>query len=153
MNCSPQVSSLHGLLQAKILEWAAVSSSRGSSRHRDGTCIPCVPSFAGGFFTIEGSPYSCILGHFSGRCHHPEDKSKLLNMAHKSWLIIPLLTLVFLVSPFLPLSLPPFLPPLHPWIPVQLKIAPLTTCFFSPPLFHMTSSSWLENLLLLFFSC
>ena len=31
MDCSPPGSSVHGLLQARILEWAAMSSSRASS--------------------------------------------------------------------------------------------------------------------------
>ena len=30
-------SSVHGILQARILEWVAISSSRGSSQPRDGT--------------------------------------------------------------------------------------------------------------------
>ena len=34
-----QAHSVHGVLQAKILEWVALSSSRGSSQHRDPTCI------------------------------------------------------------------------------------------------------------------
>ena len=34
-DCSPPGSSVHGILQAKILEWAAISYSRGSSRPRD----------------------------------------------------------------------------------------------------------------------
>ena len=34
-NCSPLGSSVHGILQARILEWVAVSSSRGSSQPRD----------------------------------------------------------------------------------------------------------------------
>ena len=29
VDCSPPVSSLHGILQARILEWVAVSFSRG----------------------------------------------------------------------------------------------------------------------------
>ena len=32
MDCSPPVSSIHDIFQARILEWVAVSSSRGSSR-------------------------------------------------------------------------------------------------------------------------
>ena len=32
VDCSPPGSSVHGILQARILEWVAVSSSRGSSR-------------------------------------------------------------------------------------------------------------------------
>ena len=39
MDCSPPSSSVHELLQARILEWVAMSSSRGSSRPRDQTCI------------------------------------------------------------------------------------------------------------------
>ena len=36
----PLGSSVHGITQARILEWAAISSSRGSSRSRDWTHIP-----------------------------------------------------------------------------------------------------------------
>ena len=39
MGCSPLDSSVHGISQARILEWAAISSSRGCSRHRDQTCV------------------------------------------------------------------------------------------------------------------
>ena len=35
MNHDPPGSSLYGLLQARILEWVVMASSRGSSRHRD----------------------------------------------------------------------------------------------------------------------
>ena len=35
MNCSPPGFSVHGILQAKILEWVAISFSRGSSQLRD----------------------------------------------------------------------------------------------------------------------
>ena len=42
MDCSLPGSSVHGMLQAKILEWVAISSSRGSSSLRDRTCIFCV---------------------------------------------------------------------------------------------------------------
>jgi len=39
MDCSPPVSSVHGLLQARMLEGVAVPSSRGSSRPRDLTRV------------------------------------------------------------------------------------------------------------------
>ena len=35
-------SSAHGILQARILEWVAIPSSRGSSQPRNWTCISCV---------------------------------------------------------------------------------------------------------------
>ena len=44
MGCSPLDSSVHGISQARILEWAAISSSRGCSRHRDQTCVSRFPS-------------------------------------------------------------------------------------------------------------
>ena len=42
MDYCPLGSSLHGVFQAIILEWVAVSSSRGSSGLRDQTCISYV---------------------------------------------------------------------------------------------------------------
>ena len=39
MDCSPPGSSVHGFLRARILKWVVISSSRGSSRPRDWTCI------------------------------------------------------------------------------------------------------------------
>ena len=59
MDCSPPGSSVHGIFQARILEWVAISSSRGSSQPRDPTPSPAL---AGRFFTAEppGKPYSLI---------------------------------------------------------------------------------------------
>ena len=51
MDCSPPGSSLHGISQARILEWVAISFSRGSSRSKDRTCVSCVSCIAGRFFT------------------------------------------------------------------------------------------------------
>ena len=39
VDCSPPGSSIHGVLQARILEWVAVSFSRGSSQPRDLTQV------------------------------------------------------------------------------------------------------------------
>ena len=39
MNCSPPGSSVRGIFQATILEWVAISFSRGSSLHKEQTCI------------------------------------------------------------------------------------------------------------------
>ena len=35
VDCSPPGFSVHGILQARILEWVTISFSRGSSRPRD----------------------------------------------------------------------------------------------------------------------
>ena len=39
MDCRPSGSSVHGILQARILEWVAISFSRGSSRPSDRTQV------------------------------------------------------------------------------------------------------------------
>ena len=60
MDGSPPSSSVHGILQARILEWVAISFSRGSSQSRDQTQVSWV-SCTGGqiLFTTEppGKPY------------------------------------------------------------------------------------------------
>ena len=55
MDCSPPGSSVHGLLQARLPEWVAISFSTVSSRPRDRTLISCI---AGRCFTTEplGNP-------------------------------------------------------------------------------------------------
>ena len=50
---SPPGSSVHGISQARILEWVAMSASRGSSQPRDRTHVSGVSCTAGGFFTSE----------------------------------------------------------------------------------------------------
>ena len=49
LDCSPPGSSVHGILQARILEWVARPSSRGSSQSRNWTQVSCI---AGRFFTV-----------------------------------------------------------------------------------------------------
>ena len=49
VDCSPPGSSVHGILQARILEWVAISLARGSSRPRDRTQVSCI---AGRCFTL-----------------------------------------------------------------------------------------------------
>ena len=48
MDWSLPGSSVHGILQARILEWVVILFSRGSSQPRDQTQVSCI---AGGFFT------------------------------------------------------------------------------------------------------
>ena len=42
MDCTLPGSSIHEIFQARILEWVAISSSRGSSQSRDWTCTSCI---------------------------------------------------------------------------------------------------------------
>ena len=57
MDCSPQDSSVHRISQARILDWVAISYTKGSSQHRDWTCVSCIP-LSEGFFTT--SPTSLL---------------------------------------------------------------------------------------------
>ena len=55
MDCSLPGSSVHGILQARILQWVAIPSSRGSSQPRDQTQVSCI---AGRFFAIWATSQS-----------------------------------------------------------------------------------------------
>ena len=46
--CDPMDYTVHGILQARILEWADIPFSKGSSQPRVQTQVSCI---AGGFFT------------------------------------------------------------------------------------------------------
>ena len=51
MDCSLLGSSVHGTLQARILDWVAIPLSRGSFQPRNRTCVSCISCIAGSFFT------------------------------------------------------------------------------------------------------
>ena len=65
IDCNLPGSSVHGIFQARILEWVAISFSRGSSGlpgwedSQDWTCISCI---AGRFFTTE--PHGKLVALF-----------------------------------------------------------------------------------------
>ena len=42
INCSPPSSPVHGIFQTRILEWIAISSSRGPSRPKDQARVSCI---------------------------------------------------------------------------------------------------------------
>ena len=50
--CDPMDHTVHGILQARILEWVSFPFSRGSSQPRDWTQVSCI---VGGFFTSWGT--------------------------------------------------------------------------------------------------
>ena len=59
IDCTPPGSSVHGILQARILEWVAMPSSKGASQPRDRALIR-ISCIADGFFIAEplGKPNS-----------------------------------------------------------------------------------------------
>ena len=62
MDYSPPGSSVHWIFQARILEWLAISFSRGSSWPRDQTPVSHI---AGRFFIVWSTMHACMLSHFS----------------------------------------------------------------------------------------
>ena len=82
MHYSPPDFSVHGIFQARIQEWVAISFSRRSSSPRDWACASCVSCMAGRLFTTEppGKPvsmhpwlllstYSMSFGHLMWRAN------------------------------------------------------------------------------------
>ena len=60
MDCSLPASSVHGILQTRLLEWVTIPLSRGSSWPRDGTQVTAWLS------TAQNRLYLLDLGHFFG---------------------------------------------------------------------------------------
>ena len=56
-------SSVHGLLQARVPEWAVMPSSRESSRPRVQTCVSYFPAMADRFFITSTSWEACHLSY------------------------------------------------------------------------------------------
>ena len=78
MDCSPPGSSVHGIFQARILEWAAISFSRGSSQPRDWTQVSRI---TGRCFNLVLLLFNSILVPITG------SKS---NFIYKIYMIMPL---------------------------------------------------------------
>ena len=55
IDCSPPGSSVHGILQARILEWVAISFSRGFSRPRDRICVSYISCRDGRWVTTNAT--------------------------------------------------------------------------------------------------
>ena len=62
MDCSLPGSSVHGIFQARILEWVAISYSRGSCWPRDQNHALASPALTSGFFTTSTT---CKFGKLS----------------------------------------------------------------------------------------
>ena len=73
-DCSPPGSPVHGVLQARILEWVAIPFSRGSSRPRDRTWVSRI---GGRFFVTQATREALnkVIASLSGSSHrYPEGK-------------------------------------------------------------------------------
>ena len=94
MDCSPPGSSVHGILHARILEWGAISFSRGSS-HIQGL-NPCLLHWQADSSTLNhlGSPCMArwILNHWITRevplCAHFSNEESNVYLLGAAWRLI-----------------------------------------------------------------
>ena len=71
VDCSPPSSSVHGILQARILEWVAISFSRESSRHRDRTQVSHIASRRPGIICLCAiNFFQCLITKCSLHIRH-----------------------------------------------------------------------------------
>ena len=82
MDCSLPGSSVHGILQARITGWVAVSSSRGSSKPRDWTLSPAFQA------------NSSLLSHLGSPQPFPQNMKTNITHRRKCCYIL------FIISPF-----------------------------------------------------
>ena len=117
MACSLPISSVHGILQARILKWVAVPSSRGSSQPGDPAHISYVSALAGGFFT-SSTTCCCSVPQSCTTICDPMDCSTLCFLVLPiSWSLLKLMSIESVMpSNHLILCLPLFLPSIFPSI-------------------------------------
>ena len=60
VDCSPPGSSIHEILQARILEWVAISFSRGSSGPRDWTQVSRIVGRRFNLWATRADPYNSV---------------------------------------------------------------------------------------------
>ena len=80
MDCSPPGSSAHGILQARILEWFAISYSKGSSQPKDRTLVSWI---AGVFFTVWGTREALLN---TGLTLSPFTHNTFIAITNLSWI-------------------------------------------------------------------
>ena len=88
MDCSPPGFSVHGVFQARTLEWVSISSSRGSSWPRDWTRVSCI---AGGFFACWAIREAHLTNKTQSCSPRTLDGSKFKKKIHMQCKGIPLL--------------------------------------------------------------
>ena len=100
VDCSLLGSSVHGILQARILEWVAMPFSRGSSQPRNQTQVSCISCTAGRFSTAEPSgkpkPSSCKLAKMWTWFTCPNHINEFTRVAHTVTWVHPLPGVVLL---------------------------------------------------------
>ena len=71
MDCSPPGSFIHGIFQARILKWVAISFPRRSSRPRDRTQVSCIVSRCFNLWATRADPCNSVsYSYFLGKDLH-----------------------------------------------------------------------------------
>ena len=78
VDCRPPGSSVHGIFQARILEWAVISSFRGSSWPRDWTCVSCLLHWHAGSLPLAPSGKPPVLRGY-GQCYMRTGKQGVMD--------------------------------------------------------------------------
>ena len=74
MDCSLRGSSIHGIFQARVLQWVAISFSGGSSQPRDQIWVSCIASRC--FYCLSHKPMSLAPPALAGRFFTTEPPGK-----------------------------------------------------------------------------
>ena len=85
MDCSLPGSSNPGIFQARVLEWVAISFSRGSSWPRDWTQVSCIAGRRFTIWTTRESGYIQVCDGGSRQSEHQRSASKLRSLAFFVW--------------------------------------------------------------------
>ena len=143
MDCSLPGFSVHGTLQARILEWVAISFFRGSSRPRDQTQVSCI---AGRCFNLwatreaslkgAGKFYECIAAY------HESKTWDFPQIPILSGNLIPINFSQDTLSKTTSSFIPSFICYHSPWemtnyFPDELSLAPGNALFFPPQFIYL----------------
>ena len=91
MDCNPPGSSVHEILQARILERVAISYSRGYSQSRDQTrvsCVSCIGNVFLPFHTVHGVLSAKTRKRLAIPPRVDRILSELFTMTHPSWVAL-----------------------------------------------------------------
>ena len=87
MDCILPGSSVHGIFQARVLEWVAISFSRGSSRPSDGTQVSHIASrHFTVFATREAQMLEWVAYPFSSSSSQPRNQTRVSCIAGRFFL-------------------------------------------------------------------
>ena len=82
MGCSLPCSSVHGILQVRILEWVAIPASKGSSQPREWTCFLCLQHLLAGSLPLvpHGRPQDIYMVYCKNRLLYTEIQLLTVNV-------------------------------------------------------------------------